>query len=105
MVDLARGDEKKIRNGNAFVSEVEVILSTKLFGILKSNIRIQETAYDPEMTATLFEEITKGYSDSPYLQVAWLDNLANFQKSVSFSSFLVTSNTKLTIAYVPLFRT
>ena len=40
-------------------------------------------SWDPERTAELYYQISKGFVDSPDLRVTWLENLANFHNKVN----------------------
>lgn len=62
-------------------------LSERLFTVLLNSIKIQEFSYDPEMTADLYWEISRGYAASPDLRAAWLQNLATYHESVRSSGW------------------
>eukprot|EP00026_Physarum_polycephalum_P000247 Phypoly_transcript_00247.p1 GENE.Phypoly_transcript_00247~~Phypoly_transcript_00247.p1 ORF type:complete len:1883 (+),score=221.77 Phypoly_transcript_00247:138-5651(+) len=58
-------------------------LNERLFGVVRDSIKISLHSYDPEMTAELYSNISRGFMESPDLRVAWLQNLATFHKKHS----------------------
>lgn len=63
----------------------EVIdLTERLFTVLENSVKREEYSYDPEMTADLYYEISRGYVASPDLRATWLENLAAFHEAVSY---------------------
>lgn len=54
---------------------------SELFGtLIKYQAQIARSAHDPEKLADLYYNISNGYSDSPDLRVAWLENLGQMQR-------------------------
>jgi hypothetical protein len=51
-------------------------LCQRIASVLHNSTKLEAFKYDPEMTAELYYEISKGYTDSPDLRVTWLENLA-----------------------------
>lgn len=68
-----------------------VDLTERLFTALANSIKIAEFSFDPEMTADLYYDISRGYVASPDLRAAWLQNLAAFHETVRFPSFRNTN--------------
>lgn len=57
-------------------------LNERLFGVIRDSLKIKHHLYDPEMTAELYNNISRGFMESPDLRVTWLHSLANFHKEV-----------------------
>jgi hypothetical protein len=54
---------------------------SELFGtLIKYQAQIARSAHDPEKLCDLYYNISNGYSDSPDLRVAWLENLGQIQR-------------------------
>lgn len=62
-------------------------LNERLFGVVRDSIKINLHSYDPEMTAELYSNISRGFMESPDLRVAWLQNLATYHKKVFYCFF------------------
>lgn len=58
-------------------------LNERLFGVVRDSMKINLHSYDPEMTAELYSNISRGFMESPDLRVAWLQNLATYHKKVT----------------------
>lgn len=58
-------------------------LAERLFVVLRNYIKLEEFKHDPEMTADLYFEISRGYVASPDMRAVWLQNLAKYHESVS----------------------
>eukprot|EP01102_Stenamoeba_stenopodia_P018092 TRINITY_DN6594_c0_g1_i2.p1 TRINITY_DN6594_c0_g1~~TRINITY_DN6594_c0_g1_i2.p1 ORF type:complete len:603 (-),score=115.58 TRINITY_DN6594_c0_g1_i2:1059-2867(-) len=55
-------------------------IKNKLLKLIDDSLKIQKYDYDPEMTCDLYYQFSNFYFDSPDLRVAWLENLASYQK-------------------------
>ena len=75
---------------DTFKTQVSELMN-RLFSVLRSSKEKEEYAYDPEKTADLYYDISKGYIASPDLRATWLSNLAIYQESVRylFSRFFI----------------
>lgn len=66
-------------------------LNDRLFGVIRDSLKIKSHLYDPEMTADLYWNISRGFMESPDLRVTWLQSLSNFHKQ--HSNFEETAET------------
>jgi hypothetical protein len=57
-------------------------LTERLFTVLRDSIKISQFAYDPERTADLYYQVSKGYTASPDLRASWLATLSRFHSEV-----------------------
>jgi len=63
-------------------SEQLTELTERLFTVLRDSIKISQFAYDPERTADLYYQVSKGYTASPDLRASWLATLSRFHSEV-----------------------
>lgn len=81
---MAKCAEADASSPHDFRQEV-VELSERLKIVLQNSLKIEEYSYDPEMTADLYYQMSKGYVASPDLRAAWLQNLAQYHEKVIFT--------------------
>lgn len=55
-------------------------LTDRLFTVLRDSIKISNYSYDPEMTADLYYQVSKGYVASPDLRASWLSTLSKYHE-------------------------
>eukprot|EP01094_Clydonella_sp_ATCC50884_P026649 TRINITY_DN7381_c0_g1_i1.p1 TRINITY_DN7381_c0_g1~~TRINITY_DN7381_c0_g1_i1.p1 ORF type:complete len:1788 (-),score=632.22 TRINITY_DN7381_c0_g1_i1:302-5233(-) len=55
-------------------------LTERLFTVLRDSIKINSYSYDPEMTADLYYQVSKGYVASPDLRASWLSTLSRYHE-------------------------
>jgi len=72
-------------------------LVKQLLSLLRYNASIADNAFDPDITADLYLQISSSYHDSPTLRVTWLDSLAtahaaneNFQEAAMAKIFIAS---------------
>jgi hypothetical protein len=56
----------------AYIAQLVELIGT----LVSYQTQIAQSAHDPELLADLYYNISNGYSDSPDLRVAWLENLS-----------------------------
>lgn len=56
----------------------------RLFGVIRDSHKMKEMSWDPERTAELYYQISKGFIDSPDLRITWLENLSRHYEEVNF---------------------
>jgi len=84
IVEEAKKESQTHSNLSDLGKYVEDIKS-KLLKLIDDSLKIQKYDYDPEMTCDLYYQFSNFYFDSPDLRVAWLENLASYQKQVCSS--------------------
>eukprot|EP01114_Cavostelium_apophysatum_P015137 TRINITY_DN4064_c0_g1_i2.p1 TRINITY_DN4064_c0_g1~~TRINITY_DN4064_c0_g1_i2.p1 ORF type:complete len:1824 (-),score=558.97 TRINITY_DN4064_c0_g1_i2:115-5586(-) len=57
--------------------EVEEMVN-RLFGVIRDSLKMKQMSWNPEKTAELYYQISRGFIDSPDLRVTWLENLATY---------------------------
>ena len=59
----------------AFIQQLVDLIGT----LVNYQTQIAQSSHDPELLADLYYNISNGYSDSPDLRLAWLENLSQIQ--------------------------
>jgi len=80
---VARFSKQKNTKSPQFDTEVQELIS-RMFRLMDYSSKIAEILrWDPDTAAELYHKISNDYFDSPDLRVRWLENLSQFQVSVS----------------------
>lgn len=83
--------KNEFREGS-FTNDIEALVK-RLSKVLQNSQRIASTRYDNELTIDLVHNVYLGYSDSPELQITWLENL--FHEQVKQSNWEEAAQAKL----------